>query len=111
MNKYLKIAAFASTVCLASVSSKAAPASENWENNCAKCHGADGKGETKVGKKLKVKDYTDAAVQAKMTDEEITKAITDGVTEGDKEKMKAFKDTLSKEEIAELVAFIRKFKS
>src|SRR4051812_43578509 len=37
----------------------AAPAAENWENNCTKCHGADGKGQTKVGKKLNLKDYTD----------------------------------------------------
>lgn len=111
MKNHLKIASIGAALCLAGSFSMAAPASENWDNNCAKCHGADGKGETKVGKKLKVKDYTDAAVQAKMTDEEIIKAITDGVTEGDKEKMKAFKDTLTKEEIADLVAHIRKFKS
>ena len=34
----------------------AAPVAENWENHCAKCHGADGKGQTKVGKKLGVLD-------------------------------------------------------
>ena len=90
--------------------SQAAPAAENWENNCAKCHGADGKGQTKVGKKLNLKDYSDAAVQAKMTEADMTKAIADGVTEGDKEKMKAFKSELSADEIKDLVAYVRKFK-
>lgn len=91
--------------------SHAAPAAENWENNCTKCHGADGKGQTKVGKKLNLKDYTDAAVQAKMTDADMTKAITDGVFEKDKEKMKAFKADLSADEIKDLVAYVRKFKA
>ena len=45
------------------VSVRAADAKENWEKNCAKCHGTDGKGKTKMGEKLQVKDYTDAKVQ------------------------------------------------
>lgn len=90
--------------------SQAAPASENWENLCAKCHGADGKGQTKIGKKLKLRDYTDAKVQAELSDEVLSKAITDGVFEDGKEKMKAFKD-LTPEEVKDLVEMIRKFKA
>lgn len=90
---------------------RAAPAAENWDNNCTKCHGADGKGQTKAGKKLQLKDYTDAAVQAKMKDEEMTKAIVEGITENGKEKMKSFKDELSADEIKDLVAYIRKMKT
>ena len=90
----------------------AAPAAENWENHCAKCHGADGKGQTKVGRKLNVKDYTNAKVQAEMKDEEIIKVTTEGVTDKNgKEKMKAYKDELSAQEIKEFVAYIRKFKT
>lgn len=90
----------------------AAPVAENWENHCAKCHGADGKGQTKAGKKLNVKDYTDAKVQAEMKDEEMIKATTNGVFDkAGKEKMKAYKDELSADEIKELVAYVRKFKS
>jgi mono/diheme cytochrome c family protein len=90
----------------------AAPASENWENHCAKCHGADGKGQTKVGRKLNVKDYTDAKVQAEMKDEDIIKVTTEGVMDKNgKEKMKAYKGELSPAEIKEFVAYIRKFKS
>ena len=89
----------------------AAPASENWDNHCAKCHGADGKGLTKIGKKLNLKDYTDAKVQAGMKDEDMIKTTTEGVVEKGKEKMKAFKEELSAEEIKDLVAHIRKFKA
>ncbi len=89
----------------------AAPAAENWENNCTKCHGADGKGQTKAGKKLNLKDYSDAKVQAEMKDADMTKAITSGVFEKDKEKMKAYKDELSADEIKDLVAYVRKFKT
>lgn len=90
----------------------AAPVAENWENHCTKCHGADGKGQTKAGRKLNVKDYTDAKVQAEMKDDEMIKATADGVHDkGGKEKMKAYKDELSAEEIKELVAYVRKFKS
>ena len=90
----------------------AAPVAENWENHCAKCHGADGKGQTKAGRKLNVKDYTDAKVQAGMKDAEMFKATKDGVFDkGGKEKMKAYKDELSDAEITELVAYVRKFKS
>ena len=91
--------------------SVAAPVQENWDNHCAKCHGADGTGATKVGKKLKLKDYTDAAAQASFTDEDIVSATANGVkNEAGKEVMKGFSDKLSPEEIQEFVAFIRAFK-
>ena len=91
-------------------SAYAATAAENWDNNCAKCHGADGTGSTKIGKKLKLKDYTDAAVQATLKDDEMVKAIKEGVSEGGKERMKTFKDDLSDAEINDLVAYVRKMK-
>ena len=90
----------------------AAPVAENWENHCQKCHGADGKGQTKAGRKLNVKDYTDAKVQAELKDEEMIKATANGVTDKNgKELMKAYKDELSSDEIKELVGYVRKFKS
>lgn len=110
MNINAKITLLGFCFLVAGAAGHAAPAAENWDNHCAKCHGADGKGETKIGKKLKLKDYTDAAVQAKMTDADVGKAITEGVTEGGKERMKAFKDVLTKEETDALAAYVRKFK-
>lgn len=90
----------------------AAPATENWENYCAKCHGADGRGQTKAGRKLKVLDYTDAKVQAELKDEEMIRVTADGAVDekSGKERMKGYKDEFSAEEIKELVAYIRKFK-
>ncbi|MEO6995718.1 MAG: cytochrome c [Lacunisphaera sp.] len=113
MNHRRTLFATASLVLLFGTAvSFAAPATENWENNCTKCHGDDGKGQTKAGKKLQVKDYTDAKVQADMTDDEMIKVITDGAKDkGGKEKMKSFKDDLSADEIKDLVAYIRKMKA
>ena len=92
------------------VSVRAADAKENWEKNCAKCHGPDGKGKTKMGEKLAVKDYTDAKAQEGMKDEGITKAIKEGVKQGEKVTMKAFGDVLSDDEIKALVKYVRDFK-
>jgi mono/diheme cytochrome c family protein len=77
---------------------------EIFEKKCATCHGKDGKGDTKMGRERKVLDLSDAAVQAKFTDE---KAITD-VTEGvpDK-KFPSFKEKLSADEIKTAVAYVR----
>lgn len=112
MKTTTKIALASLVLALAGGVSYAAPASENWENSCASCHGADGKGQTKQGKKLKIRDYTDAAVQAELKDEEMVKAILDGV-KGDngKERMKGFKDELSEQDAKDLVAFIRQMKA
>jgi len=108
--KKLAILAFAMVVC-AAISANAADAKENWTKHCAKCHGEDGKGETAMGKKYAVKDYTDAKVQEKMKDEEIVKATKEGVKDAEgKTKMKAFADVLSDDEVKALVKHIRGLK-
>jgi mono/diheme cytochrome c family protein len=89
---------------------RAADAKETWEKSCKLCHGADGKGETKMGKKNGAKDYTDAKVQDAMKDDAMTKAIKEGVKDGEKPKMKAFGDVLSDDEIKALVKYVRDFK-
>src|SRR5258706_16089663 len=52
----------------AALSARADDAKAIYEKDCAKCHGADGRGDTKMGKKLGVKDYTEANVQADLKD-------------------------------------------
>jgi mono/diheme cytochrome c family protein len=91
------------------VSLRASDAKELWAKNCAKCHGEDGKGKTKMGEKVGVKDYTDAKIQADMKDDKMLKSIKEGVKEDDKTKMKAFSD-LSDDEVKALVAYVRGFK-
>jgi mono/diheme cytochrome c family protein len=92
------------------VSVRAADTKENWEKNCTKCHGPDGKGKTKMGEKLAIKDYTDAKVQEALKDDAMAKAIKEGVKDGDKTKMKAYGDVLSDDEIKALVKYVRDFK-
>jgi len=92
------------------LSVRAADAKESYDKNCAKCHGEDGKGKTKMGEKLGVKDYSDAKVQASFTDEQMAKTIKEGLKEDDKVKMKAYGDTLNDDDIKGLVAYIRGLK-
>jgi cytochrome c6 len=99
----------------ATLSAKAAEAKETYANVCAKCHGAEGKGDTKMGTKLGVKDFTDAKVQADIKDEDAVKAVKDGVKDAEgKTKMKAYvtgSDTpLSDDEVKALVTYVRGLK-
>ena len=79
-----------------------------YEDQCQKCHGADGKGQTKMGQKLGIKDYTDPKVVAEMKDDQAVKNLKDGMKEGEKVLMKPF-DKLSEQDIKDLVAFMRAF--
>jgi mono/diheme cytochrome c family protein len=81
-----------------------------WDTNCAACHGKDGKGQTMMGHMLGIKDLTDPKVQDSLTDAQATKDIKDGITVNGQNKMKAFGDKLSDEQITNLVAHVRSFK-
>jgi mono/diheme cytochrome c family protein len=95
----------------AAISVSAADAKQTWTDRCAMCHGADGKGQTKMGQKAGAKDFTDAKVQAAMKDDAMTKAIKEGMKDADgKTLMKPF-DTLSDDEVKALVAYIRGLKA
>jgi cytochrome c6 len=99
---------FVSVAAAASVS--AADAKQNWEKHCLKCHGADGKGNTKMGKQSGVKDYTDPKVQAEMKDENALKVIKEGIVEKGKKKMDPYADKLTEQEMKDLIAHMRGFK-
>jgi len=87
---------------VASASFAAAPgAADTYKSKCATCHGPDGKGETTVGKSMKVHDLSSADVQ-KQSDTDLQKIISDG-----KGKMPPYKAKLSVADISSLVAFIR----
>ena len=115
--KMKKIVMLAAVFGFAAVlSASAADANQNWTDHCATCHGADGKGQTKIGQMLKIKDFTDAKVQADMKDEDMTKAIKEGIKDADgKTKMKAYvtgADTpLTDAEVKALVAYVRGLKT
>lgn len=81
-----------------------------WDKHCASCHGKDGKGDTKMGRKAEVRDYTDAKVQESIKDDAGFKAVKEGLNDKGKERMKPFAEKLSDEEIKALMAHIRTFK-
>jgi mono/diheme cytochrome c family protein len=92
------------------LSASAADAKALYEKNCGKCHGPDGKGETKMGKKIGAKDYTSAKVQDELKDEDALKAIKKGYKDKEgKEVMKAF-DDLSDSDAKAVLAYLRTFK-
>lgn len=88
----------------------AADAKAIYDKQCAKCHGPDGKGQTRMGKQSGARDYTDPKVQAELTDEAAAKAIKGGWKDSKgKEVMKPMPD-LTDEEVKALVAHMRSFK-
>jgi cytochrome c551/c552 len=89
---------------------RAADVKELYEKNCVKCHGPDGKADTKMGKKVNTRDLTDAKYQAEFTDEQAFKTIKEGKKDKDgKVQMKPL-EGVSDEDIKALVAFSRAFK-
>lgn len=97
-------------VAIPAMSLCAADAKALYEKECVKCHGADGKGDTKMGKKLGAKDYTDAKVQADLKDDAAFKAIKEGLKDKeDKTLMKPIEGATD-DEIKGLVSYMRTFK-
>ena len=105
-----KIFVFAAIIIASAGIGFAADAAANWAQNCASCHGKDGSGSTMMGKKLGVKDYRDAKVQAAFSDAEAERAIKEGVKTSGKETMKPFGSKLSDADIKVLVSYVRSFK-
>jgi len=94
----------------AALSASAADAKETWDKTCAKCHGADGKGQTKMGQKLGIRDYTDAKVQADLKDDEAFKALKEGLKDKDGKLQMKPVEGLTDDEIKALVQHVRSFK-
>jgi cytochrome c553 len=91
-------------------SARADDAKTIFDTKCAKCHGDDGKGQKTMGKKLGCKDWTDAAVQAKFTDDDATKAIKEGFKDSDGKTLMKAAEGLSDDDVKGLVAYVRAFK-
>jgi len=108
MKKLLALSiAVLATVAL---SAQAEDAKVLYEKDCAKCHGADGLGQTKMGQKLGAKDYTDAKVQAEMKDDVAAKAIKEGLKGKDDKTLMKLAEGLSDDDIKGLVNYMRSFK-
>jgi mono/diheme cytochrome c family protein len=75
-----------------------------FKSKCAVCHGATGAGDTAMGKNMKLKDLGSADVQG-MSDADLNGIITNG-----KDKMPKYDGKLSKDQINDLVKYIRTMK-
>ena len=91
------------------ISASAADVKENWEKVCGKCHGPDGKGDTKMGQTLGAMDLTNASKQSSFSDAQAATAIKNGVKANGKTTMKAF-PKLSDADVKALVAYVRTLK-
>jgi cytochrome c6 len=72
-----------------------------YKTKCAACHGADGKGETAIGKTNQIRDLSSADVQ-QQSDADLTAIITNG-----KGKMPAYGKSLKPNQVKDLVTYIR----
>ena len=72
-----------------------------YQTKCAACHGADGSGNTAVGKALMLRDIRDPEVQ-KMSDADLATLYAKG-----KGKMPANEKSLKPDQIQALVAYTR----
>lgn len=77
-----------------------------FAENCARCHGEDGRAKTFHGRLTGAENFTDAKWRASTSLEDIIHAIKTGP-----KKMPAFGDKLSESEIEALAAYVQTFKA
>ena len=101
----LKLVIRAAAITLAlSLASSSVPAqtgaTDTYKSKCLACHGADGLGNTPMGKPLAVKPYNAPDV-LKLSNADLTTIIKNG-----KNNMPAFNGKLTDAQIKDLVAYI-----
>ena len=82
---------------------RAEPAPELFAQRCAMCHGKDGKAGTPMARKMGVKDLT----ASDLSPETVLTRVQEGYrTPSGAQKMPAFKEQLSSDDIPTLVDFV-----
>jgi len=84
---------------------KAKETKKLYKQQCAKCHGADGAGDTTQGQVLGATDFRDAEWQERIDDQRLVNSIKHG-----RGQMPPFAKKLSQEQITSLLAYVRAFK-
>ena len=72
-----------------------------FQEQCSGCHGADGRAQTDLGKKMGAADLTSSEVQ-QQGDSKLSQTVKDG-----KKKMPSFDGKLSSDEIHAVIGYIR----
>jgi mono/diheme cytochrome c family protein len=81
-----------------------------YRNNCARCHGAEGRSDTPLGRTFNAPDLTDQKWWQEHAAIANTRNLVAIVTNG-KGSMPAFSKKLSRSEIKILVTYVRRFRS
>ena len=81
---------------------------ELFRNNCARCHGADGRAQTPSGELYKTPNLTDAEWWRKNSNIASTRSLVGIVSHG-KGAMPAFGKKLKRSDITALVSYVRRF--
>jgi cytochrome c6 len=82
---------------------KAPAGAATFKAKCVLCHGADGTGNTPLGKQLQAANLHSKAVQDR-SDDELHTVVHDGQT-----NMPPFGDQLSDDEISQVIQYVRTF--
>jgi mono/diheme cytochrome c family protein len=80
-----------------------------YRNNCARCHGAEGRSDTPLGRTFNAPDLTDQKWWQEHAAIANTRSLVAIVTNG-KGSMPAFSKKLSRSEISILVTYVRRFR-
>jgi mono/diheme cytochrome c family protein len=90
--------------------SRGVPVDDLFRNNCARCHGGDGRGDTPLGHTYKTPDFTAQEWWRKNSNITGSASLNFIVSRG-KGGMPAFGKKLSRTEIRSLVTYVRRFKN
>ena len=74
-----------------------------YKSKCAACHGADGKGDTAMGKKLNIRSFAAPEVQ-KQSDADLL-----AISKKGKNKMPAYEGKITDADLKAVIAHIRTF--
>jgi len=97
----LKVAAICCAAALAVPAFAQDPGADIYKLKCAMCHGADGTANTPAGKVFKAASFSDPAI-VKIPDADRMAIVKKG-----KDKMPAFGDKLTDDQIKAVLAYIR----
>jgi mono/diheme cytochrome c family protein len=70
---------------------------------CARCHGADGRGDPQIKQQLPVRDFSDPAFRARASNDDVARVIMTG-----KGQMPSFGGMLSQPKIQSLSGYVRR---
>lgn len=102
MNARLTAALFLTLASTGFAAADEAAGKNIFSTKCAICHGPNGDGNSPIGKTLNVPDLHSAQAQ-KMTQVEMKAIVENG-----KNKMPAFKDSLTDTQIGQVVDYVRR---